>query len=166
MAEEDWWPLDFFTEFRPRYSRGTAGGRPGFSYQYQTYAVDRGRIIPKLLGNNSLKPELATEQEYGIDMMVADRYRIQLNYVDLEVKDQLLLVPLSSALGFESQWRNAGTVASTTWEASLEAALCGASGPGLDGSPQPRPHPPGDHRAQRASVRVPRPASAHDGAGR
>ena len=123
LAEEDWWPFDFFTEFRPRYSRGTAGGRPGFSYQYQSYAVDRGRIIPKLLGNNALKPELATEQEYGVDMMVVDRYRVQLNYVDLEVKDQLLLVPLSSALGFESQWRNAGTVASTTWEASIEAAL-------------------------------------------
>ena len=111
----------------PGTRRGTAGGRPGFSYQYQTYAVDRGRIIPKLLGNNSLKPELATEQEYGVDMMVADRYRVQLNYVDLEVRDQLLLVPLSSALGFESQWRNAGTVASTTWEASLEAAFVGAS---------------------------------------
>ena len=123
LAEEDWWPLDFFTEFRPRYSRGTAGGRPGFSYQYQSYAVDRGRIVPKLLGNQALKPELATEQEYGLDMMIADRYRVQLNYVDLEVKDQLLLVPLSSALGFESQWRNAGTVASTTWEASIEAAL-------------------------------------------
>ncbi|MYG76690.1 MAG: SusC/RagA family TonB-linked outer membrane protein, partial [Acidobacteria bacterium] len=123
MAEEEWFPLDFFTEFRPRYSRGTAGGRPGFSYQYQTYAVDRGRIIPKLLGNSGLKPELATEQEYGIDMMLVDRYRVQLNYVDLEVRDQLLLVPLSSALGFESQWRNAGTVASTTWEASIEAAF-------------------------------------------
>ena len=123
LAEEDWWPFDFINEFRPRYSIGTAGGRPGFSYQYQTYAVDRGRIVPQILGNNALKPELATEQEYGVDMMFAERYRVNLSYVDMRVEDQLLQVPLSSALGFGSQWRNAGTVESTTWEATLEAAF-------------------------------------------
>ncbi|MBI4519259.1 MAG: SusC/RagA family TonB-linked outer membrane protein [Gemmatimonadetes bacterium] len=123
MAQEPWWPFAFLTEFKPRYSIGTAGGRPEFHYQYQTYSVDRGRIVPRVLGNSKLKPELATEQEFGLDAIIADRYRIQANYVDTEVKDQLLLVPLSSALGFEAQWRNAGTVASKTWELSLEAAF-------------------------------------------
>jgi hypothetical protein len=52
-------------EFKPRYSVGTAGGRPGFNYQYQAYTVEQGRITPKILGNSKLKPELSTEKEYG-----------------------------------------------------------------------------------------------------
>jgi TonB-linked SusC/RagA family outer membrane protein len=123
MAQESWWPFAFINEFKPRFSLGTAGGRPGFSAQYQTYSVDPGQIIPRILGNNALKPELAREKEYGIDAVISNRFRLQLNYVDLEVEDQLLLVPLPSFAGFESQWRNGGTLASTTWEGTLEAAL-------------------------------------------
>lgn len=70
-----------------------------------------------------LKPELATEQEFGIDMVIGGRIRIEASYVDTKVEDQLLLVPQTSNLGFEAQWRNAGTVASTTYELTLEAAI-------------------------------------------
>jgi TonB-linked SusC/RagA family outer membrane protein len=123
MAAESWWPLPFVTEFKPRYSRGTAGGRPGFNYQYQTYAVTAGRIVPQVLGNSELRPELSTEQEFGVDAVVADRLRVQANYVRATVDDQLLQVPSSSALGFESQWQNAGTVQSKTWEGVLEMSF-------------------------------------------
>ena len=123
MAEEGWWPFDAITEFKPRYSRGTAGGRPGFAYQYQTYAVEQGRITPRVLGNSKLKPELSTEQEFGLDAIIADRLRVQANYVRSVVDDQLLQVPMSSLLGFDSQWQNAGTVASQTMELTLETAF-------------------------------------------
>lgn len=123
MAEESWWPFDLITEFKPRFSRGTAGGRPAFNAQYQTYEVRPGRIEPRILGNRALKPELATEHEFGIDMMLGQRFRIEANYVDVTVEDQLLLVPLPSFEGFEAQWQNAGTLASNTWEAGLEMAL-------------------------------------------
>ena len=123
MAEESWWPFDFISEFKPRYSIGTSGGRPGFDWQYETYDVSAGQITPGILGNSSLKPERATEQEYGIDAVIADRLRFQINYVDTKVEDQLLLVPLASYFGFSSQWQNAGTIESTTWEGTLEAAI-------------------------------------------
>lgn len=123
MAQESWWPFDVIGEFKPRYSRGTAGGRPGFNFQYQTYAVETGRIVPRILGNNRLRPERTTEQEFGLDALVADRLRIQLNYVDAVIEDQLLQVPNSASLGFESQWQNAGTVASKTYELVLETSF-------------------------------------------
>jgi TonB-linked SusC/RagA family outer membrane protein len=123
MAQEAWWPFPTINEFKPRYSRGTAGGRPGFAYQYQSYSVAQGRIVPRVLGNDRLKPERTTEQEFGVDALVANRFRVMANYVISEVDDQLLLVPNSASLGFESQWQNAGTVESKTWEAALEASF-------------------------------------------
>jgi TonB-linked SusC/RagA family outer membrane protein len=123
MSEESWWPFPLITEFKPRYSIGTAGGRPGFSYQYQTYSVDKGRIIPRVLGNDRLKPETSTEQEFGLDAVVADRLSVQANYVRSTVDDQLLRVPSSAVMGFESQWQNAGTVQATTYEAVFEMAF-------------------------------------------
>src|SRR5690606_3972763 len=42
MAQESWWPLDVVTEFKPRFSVGTSGGRPGFNYLYQTYSGSQG----------------------------------------------------------------------------------------------------------------------------
>jgi TonB-linked SusC/RagA family outer membrane protein len=123
MAEEPWWPVSLITEFKPRYSVGTAGGRPRFEAQYQTYAVDRGQISPRILGNADLKPELATEHEFGLDMVFGSRVTTTFNYVDTTVKDQILLTPLAGYYGFTSQWRNAGTLKSKTYEASLETAI-------------------------------------------
>ncbi len=123
MSQESWFNIGFLNEFKPRYSIGTSGGRPNFAAQYQTYAIQRGLVIPRTLGNANLRPELATEQEFGLDMIIGERVSIELNYVDTRVEDQLLLVPLTSAVGFEAQWRNAGTVESQTYEFSLDAAL-------------------------------------------
>ncbi|MDH3224042.1 MAG: TonB-dependent receptor, partial [Gemmatimonadota bacterium] len=123
MGEESWFPISWLNEFKPRYSIGTSGGRPSFEAQYQTFAIERGQLVPVTLGNPDLKPELATEQEFGLDMVIAQRVRVEANYVDTKVEDQLLLVPQPSSQGFEAQWRNAGTVESDTYELSLEAAL-------------------------------------------
>jgi len=123
MAQEPWWPFATINEFKPRLSIGTAGGRPRFEAQYQTYAVADGSISPRILGNDRLRPEHATERETGFDAVIANRLRVGASYVSTEVKDQLLLVPLPAFAGFESQWRNAGTLESTTWELALEAAL-------------------------------------------
>lgn len=123
MAEEPWFPVDWINEFKPRYSIGTSGGRPSFEAQYQTFDIERGQVIPRTLGNRDLRPELATEQEFGLDMIIAERFQAELNYVDTKIKDQLLLVPLPSVRGYDAQWQNAGTVESNSWEAGLSAAL-------------------------------------------
>ena len=123
VAQEPWFNVGWINELKPRYSIGTSGGRPSFEAQYQTFGIDRGQIIPQTLGNADLRPELATEQEFGIDMVIGQRLQIQASYVDTKVEDQLLLVPQTSAQGFEAQWRNAGRVESTTYELGLEAAI-------------------------------------------
>jgi TonB-linked SusC/RagA family outer membrane protein len=123
MAAESWWPFRFITEFKPRFSIGTAGGRPQFSAQYQTYAVAGGSITPKVLGNPRLKPEHAFEREIGVDAVIADRLKIQANWVNNTIDDQLLRVPLPGFMGFEAQWQNAGQLRSRTWEVEMETAL-------------------------------------------
>ena len=124
IAQEPWWPFQStISEFKPRFSIGTAGGRPRFNAQYQTYAVSQGAIAPKVLGNPGLKPERAMERELGLDAVIADRLRVSANYVNSTIDDQLLLVPLPGFMGFESQWQNAGELRSQTLELQLETSL-------------------------------------------
>jgi TonB-linked SusC/RagA family outer membrane protein len=123
LAQEDWWPIDMIDEFKLRYSVGTAGGRPRFSAQYETYSVSAGVITPQTLGNAQLKPELSTEQEFGLEMVLWNKVAITATYVDNKIEDQLLNVPLPGYAGFQSQWQNAGTLESTTFEGSIETSL-------------------------------------------
>jgi TonB-linked SusC/RagA family outer membrane protein len=126
MGEERWWPLKgLVTEFKPRISRGTAGGRPSFPDQYETYDIDAsGNLVKETLGNPFLRPELATETEAGVDVIVRGRYSLQVSRARTTVTDQLVLLPLPApAGGFESQWQNAGTLKGNTWEGTFEARL-------------------------------------------
>ncbi len=123
MAQESWWPIDFIDEFKLRASYGTAGNRPGFSSQYETFSVSGGQISKGTLGNRLLKPELAQEQEYGIDMILAGRISLGVTYAKTVTEEQILSVPLAGFFGFGSQVRNAGTLESKTWEGTLQAAL-------------------------------------------
>jgi len=124
VSEESFWFLgDIFDEFKLRYSRGTAGARPGFSAQYETYSVSGGTVSKGTLGNRLLKPETATEQEFGVDMIVAGRLSLGLTYANSVVEDQILSVPLAGFYGFGQQWRNAGTLEGNTYEATLQAAI-------------------------------------------
>lgn len=120
LAEEPWWfAPNLFNEFKLRFSLGTAGGRPGFEAQYETFALSDGSLTKNTLGNSKLKPELQTEQEFGVDFTIKDRVFVELVYAGAEIKDQLLLVPLPGFFGFSAQWRNAGTLETDTWEASV-----------------------------------------------
>jgi TonB-linked SusC/RagA family outer membrane protein len=124
MGAESWWPFAAITEFKLRASRGTAGGRPDFADQFETFEfLDGGGIQKNTLGNKFLKPEHATETELGIDMIVKDRYSLQLSYAKNHVVDQLVDVPLAGFYGYTSQWQNAGTVDGNTIEATLEAQV-------------------------------------------
>jgi hypothetical protein len=120
MSLEPWWPLQFLNEFKLRYSRGTAGGRPAFLAQYETFDVQEGLITKSTLGNRNLRPELATEDEFGIDMIAFGNLSLTVVHARTKTEDQLLLVPLVSYKGFLNQWQNAGTLESRTWEGSLQ----------------------------------------------
>lgn len=123
MAQEDWWPIEDINEFKIRYSIGTAGGRPDFDAQYETYSVTGGAIRPVTLGNTLLKPELSTEQELGLEMVLFNKVNTGITYAWSTVEDQLLEAPLLSPAGFSQQWVNGGTLESNTFEAFVETAL-------------------------------------------
>ena len=130
MSEESWWPAaDVVTEFKPRYSLGTAGNRPDFAFQYETWNVDvsaDGQTVTftrGTLGNKRLKPEFAREQEIGLDVALYDRYLLQLTYATQRTEDMILRRPQRAVTGYQYQWDNIGAIEGTALEASLEAAL-------------------------------------------
>lgn len=124
MSQEDWWPIKALDEFKLRASRGTAGTRPDFSDQYETFSFTEGGGLSKqTLGNVFLRPETATETEFGIDAIFRERYSLQLSYAKNRVVDQLIQIPLAGFFGYTSQWQNAGTVEGNTLEATFEAQL-------------------------------------------
>jgi hypothetical protein len=124
MSQEDWFNIDQIDEFKFRYSLGTAGGRPRYNAQYETYSVSGGRISPVTLGNKDLKPEFSTEHEVGMDVSFFNYKAIlALTYAQTTTEDQILQVPQPSFTGFQNQWRNAGTLESKTYEATLDLRL-------------------------------------------
>ncbi len=123
VSNEPFFNVPAIDQLKLRYSYGTAGGRPRFDAQYETYSVTGGQIRGVTLGNENLAPELAKEHEAGVDMQFLDRFDASVTYAKSNVEDQILPVPLPAPSGFQAQWRNAGTLESTTWEASLGAQL-------------------------------------------
>ena len=124
MSQESWWPFAAINEFKLRASQGTAGGRPDFEDQYETLEfVAGGGLRKNTLGNKFLKPEQAKETELGVDMIIKQRYSLQLSYAKNRVIDQLVLIPLAGFYGYTSQWQNAGTVEGNTVEGTFEAQL-------------------------------------------
>ena len=132
VAQESFWPFDFIDEFKLRFSRGTAGGRPRFSAQYETFNVSGGVVNKGVLGNTDLKPEFATENEGGIDIILGGRVQTTFTYAVSTVENQILQAPLPAFFGFGSQWQNAGTLQSKTFEASLQAAVVSSPDFGWD----------------------------------
>jgi TonB-linked SusC/RagA family outer membrane protein len=110
-------------ELKLRAAYGTAGGRPNFEAQYETYSVSGGQVSPVTLGNKNLKPELSKELEVGVDLLTMGRIGLTVDYSRRKTSDQLLRVPLHAYAGFGQQWQNAGTLEGKTWEATLDLAM-------------------------------------------
>ena len=110
-------------ELKLRGSYGTAGIRPTYEMRFETFALQNGSPTKSTLGNNQLKPAKTGELELGINVDFLDRFSFEFNYVKAKTDDQILRVPLSAATGFGAQWRNAGEIDATTYEASLNASI-------------------------------------------
>jgi len=124
MTKEPWWPIQSISEFKLRASQGTAGGRPNFSDQYETWTMNsNGKVTKGTLGNRDLKPEHTTEREIGLDVIAFKRFQLELTHARQSTSDQLIQIPMPASLGYSSQWQNAGTLQGTTYEASLQALL-------------------------------------------
>jgi TonB-linked SusC/RagA family outer membrane protein len=108
-----------FQELKLRASLGTAGIRPTFEQRFETFKLINGTITKNTLGNDFLRPALSTEMEVGVHAAFLRGFDLEFNYVTVKTEDQILLAPLTGAAGFSGQWRNAGTVEATVYEAEL-----------------------------------------------
>ncbi len=124
VSQENWWPFASINEFKLRASQGTAGTRPDFNDQYETFSFSEGGGVLKAnLGNRLLKPEESQETEVGVDAIIKNRFSVQLSYANVTTTDQLILIPLAGYVGYNAQWQNAGTVKGNTYEATIEADI-------------------------------------------
>ncbi len=120
MSQEPWWFIPQVSELKLRGSYGTAGGRPSFAAQYETFSLSAAGVpIPGVLGNSQLRPEVSREQEYGADFELFKKLGGNITYAKTRVTDQILQPPLPAASGFTSQWTNAGTLSNSAFEVSL-----------------------------------------------
>ena len=131
VTQEDFWNIDAIDELKLRFSLGTAGGRPNFYAQYETFGVSAGAIFPINLGNRALKPEFTTEREAGLNFVFFENLGLDLTYAWQTTDDQLLQVPQPAFVGFSSQWQNAGAIAAETYEVSLRYAAIDEQDMGL-----------------------------------
>lgn len=123
LSQEGWFSIPGINEFKLRGSYGTAGGRPNFFARFETWTVAGGNVTKNTLGNKNLKPEFAKETEIGLDIGFWDKFSLELTRAESTIEDQLLEVPLASYKGYTTQWQNAGTLETSTWELSLQGAL-------------------------------------------
>jgi len=112
-------------ELKFRAARGTAGLRPQFADQFETYSLAGGQISKQQLGNANLKPAIQTENEYGINIQFLDRFDLEVVRADRLTKGAFLSIPLSLAAsgGFLNQIQNAADVSARTWEVSLQTRV-------------------------------------------
>jgi TonB-linked SusC/RagA family outer membrane protein len=125
VSDEPWWFLPTaFNELKLRGSVGTAGGRPSFAAQYETFTIGAGgSLSSQTLGNRNLRPEYVIETEYGIDGELFSRFGYTVNYARSISSNQILPVPPSFSSGYTNQWINAGTLENKTWEASINVPI-------------------------------------------
>jgi TonB-linked SusC/RagA family outer membrane protein len=124
VSEESFWMLPQVNELKVRASHGTAGGRPRFSAQYESYAVSAsGALTPSTAGNAALRPETVSETEIGIDMEILNRFGVTANWAHSIAEDQILETTPAAITGFSSQWLNAGTLDNKTIELSVNIPI-------------------------------------------
>lgn len=112
-------------ELKIRAAQGTAGLRPAFADQYETYTLADGQISKFQKGNRLLKPAIQTEKEFGINATFANRFDLEVVQANRVTRGAFLNIPLSVAQsgGFETQIQNAADVSARTTEVSLQTQV-------------------------------------------
>lgn len=110
-------------ELKIRAAQGTAGIRPSFSWQYETFALSNGNASKSTLGNKNLKPSQTKETEFAINGTVRSLVDFEFIYSQSTTSDQFLNVPLLPLAGFSNQWQNAGTIDSESFEVNVQSSL-------------------------------------------
>jgi TonB-linked SusC/RagA family outer membrane protein len=124
-SEEPWYPQSGpLNTMAFRASYGTAGIGPAFAYQYETFTIGTGGTLNRnQFGNVNLKPEVKTDIEAGLDLELFNRAALSVTYANSRTENQMLPFQPPQVSGFQTQWRNAGTIQNDTWEASLSLPI-------------------------------------------
>ncbi len=124
LSHEPWWfGSGLINDLKLRGSYGTAGGRPQFNAQYETFTVGSGGINFGALGNRNLRPEKTFDTEVGLDAELLHRVGVNLTYDVSETRDQIQSVIAPADKGFGTQWQNIGTLQNKTWELSVNVPV-------------------------------------------
>ena len=112
-------------ELKLRAARGTAGLRPAYTSQYETYSLSSGQLSKQQVGNRNLKPAIQTEDEFGINTTFLNRFDLELVQANRVTRGAFLNVPLSPAQngGFTQQVQNAADVTGRTTELSFQTRV-------------------------------------------
>ena len=110
-------------ELRLRASYGTAGLRPQFNAQYETYQFVNGAPKKATLGNPQLRPAHSGELELGVNAEFGKRYSLEYSFSRKTTSDEILRANLSAAAGFPAQWKNGGTLRGISHEVTFQALL-------------------------------------------
>lgn len=123
MSQESWFRVGWLNEFKLRYAMGEAGGRPGFSDQYELWNVSRsGGVTRNNQGNPNLRPQFTREQEFGLDIIgFNNRVSLELVYAFQTSRDQIIALPTTTISGFNSLYGNGATIDGSTIEATIQA---------------------------------------------
>ena len=123
-AQEPWWFMHFADEFKLRGSVGTAGNRPPYAAQYETFNLTNGTLgQASTVGNPSLSPEVVREREFGLDAQFFHRIGLNVTTSHARTTDQILLAPVSGYFGAYNQYRNAGVMVGRNLEASVNVPI-------------------------------------------
>ncbi len=114
-------------EMKVNFAYGTAGQRPGFSWQYEQAALGGGNLSTnRIAGNPDLRPSTTTEKELGLSMAFLDsRITLEAVYSNQVTTDQFMLVSLFAPAnaGKNRQWQNVGDLEADTYEVALNANI-------------------------------------------
>jgi hypothetical protein len=124
VSQEPWWFVPQMNELKLHLSVGTAGNRPPYAAQYETYNLSNGVLGgAQTIGNKDLKPETVRETELGADAELFHRLALGFTWSKTQAKDQILVVPLAVFNGAAQQYQNAGQLDGQTYEASVNLPI-------------------------------------------
>ena len=113
-------------ELKLNVARGTAGQRPGFTWQYEMTSLGRGNLSSdRIKGNPDLLPSRTTENEIGLTAQFLERFSLDFAYSEQQSTDQFMIINLFSPAnaGKNRQWQNVGNLETNTIEFSLKGQL-------------------------------------------
>jgi hypothetical protein len=113
-------------ELKVHAAYGTAGQRPGYTWQYNRIGLENGALSSnRVKSNSNLKPSETSELEFGLNAQFLERFSFEAVYSQAKTENQFMLVDIAAPLnnGANRQWQNVGTVEFKTVELNLNSKI-------------------------------------------